>query len=260
MGNFESESSFSPEERVERSEEQREFAERLENIDFIFPSELLNLALTSERVKPASEAALWKDAAESNEAFQEKVDVVTKILEDRGLSFDPNRGTIEGRDGTPIEFVEFAIGRSKDELQKAIDARKINNYDERQIAYGNAYGYPETAVQAKPDEIINWYELPDDIMFNEEIDSSPFTMSKENWNEEIEVARDWGETAKEATPALYERAILSGLRTRIQTLIEEKPEEMRKILHSEKAMLGLEKRSSALHDNVIMGAKAHGLY
>jgi len=261
MGNPEHGPSFFPEAEAERSQEQREFADRLEadpNLFIVF-RDSLDLVLVSEGEKPASHIDFWKIPEESEEEFQRKVNQLTALLEARGLSFHTERKTVEGRDGNPVERVGFSVGRSEEELQKFTDADQIEDYDERMVAYGRALGYPETAVEAKPDELIKWYELPDNVVFNEEVHSSPFGMSREHWQEEIETAREWASVAKEAAPRLYEQATNQILRDRLLYALSETPEELRRIFRSQEARAALEQRNKPLYDNFMRGARANGI-
>src|ERR687896_2474978 len=109
----------------------------------------------------------------------------------RGLPCYLERGSMAGRNGTPVEYAGFHIGRTNEELQKLSDASEIKDLDERRRALGAAYGYPETALSVKPEEQIKWYDFPDEMVFRKELHLPTFFMSKDHWQEEIPTVKEW---------------------------------------------------------------------
>jgi hypothetical protein len=260
MVNFEEKQPFLHEKGTERSKEQREFAERFDSASFFHGSgEALDLVLVSEGVKPVANAVLWKDS-EPEENFIAKIVEVVPILQARGLPWDVLRGSVEGRSGTPVEFAEFLIGRTNEELQQLSDANEIKDLDERRRALGAAFGFPETALDVKPEERMQWYEFPDDMVFSKELHLPHFFMSKEHWREEITTVKEWAAVAKEACPNLYDRVTSECLLNNFTYACQQNPDRIRKLLQYKSAMSTLEQSDKLLYDKVISEAKANSLY
>jgi hypothetical protein len=206
MVDFEEGQHFSDEKRTERSREQIEFAQHFDKGRFFHASSAaLDLVLVSEGVKPVASATLWENGT-PEEQFQAQIDEVIPIMIARGLPYNLERGSVAGRNGTPVEYAEFEIGRTNEELQKLTDAKKIKDSDERRRVFGATFGYPETALSVKPGERMQWYDFPDDMVFNKEVHFPAFMMSKEHWREEFATVKEWAQVAKEACPNLYDRA------------------------------------------------------
>jgi hypothetical protein len=260
MVNFEEKQPFFYEKSRERSKEQREFAERFDSGRFFHGTEEgLDLVLVSEGVKPAASATLWKDTQGSEDDFQAQIDETVPTLMARGLPCDLERGSMEGRSGTPIEYAIFYIGRSNEELQRLSDASEIKDLDERRRALGAAYGYPETALSVKPEERMQWYDFPDDMVFRKELHLPTFFMSKEHWPEEIQTVKEWAKVAKEACPNLYEWVTSERLLYHFTYARQQNPERIRTLLQSKTAMSTLEQSDKPLYDKIISQARANNL-
>jgi hypothetical protein len=215
--------------------------------------------LVSEGVKPAASAVLWKDS-EPEEDFQVQIDDVVPILMARGLPCDLERGSVAGRNGTPVEYASFNIGRTREELQKLSDASKIKDVEKRRRALGAAYGYPETTLDVKPEERMHWYDFPDDMVFSKELHLPHFFMSKDHWREEITTVKEWAMVAKEACPNLYDRVASECLLNNFIYAYQQNPDAVRKLLHSKSAMSTLEQSDKLLYAKVISEAKANSFY
>jgi hypothetical protein len=259
MVNFEEGQPFLQEKKTERSKEQREFAERFDSASFFQGSEeALDLVLVSEGVKPVASATLWKNGTPEEDFTAQMLEVVP-ILMNRGLPWDVLQGSVEGRNGTPVECAEFLIGRTDGELQRLSDASEIKNLDERRRALGAAFGYPETAVSVKPEERMRWYDFPDDMVFRKDLHLQHFMMSKDHWREEIATVKEWAKVAKEACPNLYERVSSESLLRNFAYACQQNPDRIRTLLQSKTAMSPLKQSDKRLYDKVISEAKANGL-
>jgi hypothetical protein len=260
MVNFEEGQPFLHEKRTERSREQREFAERFDSGRFFHGSEeALDLVLVSEGIKPVASATMWKDGTPEEDFIAQIVEIVP-IMMDRGLPWDVLRGSVAGRNGTPVEFAEFLIGRTDEELHRLSEASEIKDSDERRRALGAAFGYPQTVLDVKPEEEMQWYDFPDDMVFSKELHLPTFMMSKEHWIEEIPTVEKWGEVAKEACPNLYGRVTSESLLRNFTYACQQNPERIRTLLQSKSAISTLEQNGKMLYDKVISEAKANSLY
>jgi hypothetical protein len=260
MINFEEKPPFPHEKRTEQSREQREFAERFDSASFFHDSsEALDLVLVSEGVKPAASATLWKNGTPEDQ-FQAQIDEVVPIMMARGLPCNLERGSMAGRNGTPVEYASFEIGRNDEELQKLSEASEIKDLDERRLALGVAYGYPETALDVKPEERMQWYDFPDDMVFRKDLHLQHFMMSRDHWREEIQTVKEWARVAKEACPNLYDRVTSERLLYNFTNACQQNPERIRTLLQSESAMSTLVHSDKPLFDKVIREAKANSLY
>jgi hypothetical protein len=259
MVNFEEKRPFIHEKGTERSREQREFAERFDSGRFFHDSsEALDLVLVSEGVKPTASATLWKNGT-PEEQFQAQIDEIAPILIARGLPCDLVRGSMAGRSGTPVEYAIFELGRTNEELQRLSDASEIKDLDERRRALGAAYGYPETALSVKPEERMQWYDFPDDMVFRKELHLPTFFMSKEHWPEEIQTVKEWAKVAKEACPNLYEWITSERLLYHFTYARQQNPERIRTLLQSKTATSTLEQSDKSLYDKIISQARANNL-
>jgi hypothetical protein len=259
MVNFEEGQSSSLEKKPERSREQKEFAERFNDVNLFYSTEALDLVLVSEGVKPASSALLWK-GTESEEEFQAMIDEITPIFEARGLPYALMRGSVEGQSGTPVENASFVIGRTNEELKKLSDAYEIKDFDEQARAFGAAFGYPETVRNFIAEEEMEWYDFPDNIVLSKELHLMSFRMTKEHWREEIATLKEWAEVAKEACPDLYDWVSSLNLMRHFINACDQNPDVIRKLLRSNEAMGVLKQSDKPLYDQVINEAKANSLY
>lgn len=99
-------------------------------------------------------------------------------------------------------------GKLIDEYAVALDAataKKLSELDPSidHQEFGRMMGYPESAVEAFcGGERLEKKEYPgiDGIIFK-------FTLSKNNWREEVKVLREWSDLIKESAPELYEKIL-----------------------------------------------------
>ena len=123
-----------------------------------------------------------------------------------GLPFKIMDSTIETEESsenpknkTKHELVFIIAGKDKKSLNQLSSAKTSEDF-------GRAYGYPETSVisfEDKDKTMMAW-ELPDEI---KQSDFYPFIMyrlSKENWQQEIELAKTWAETVRANSPQMFE--------------------------------------------------------
>ncbi len=118
------------------------------------------------------------------------------------------KGEINGTESQRI-FISQNI-----ETAEKLSKNWICEEDEMNENLGQLFGFPQTAIEAytkyredgSRDEnefVIKKNELPEDIRNKDYIAFARFKLSKENWQEELEIAKKWAAEIQKLSPALY---------------------------------------------------------
>jgi len=204
-------------------DEQREVTEKeIEMIEKspLFYQEKVSLALATLGEKPVS----WIDVSERynqtktkrkenkilNQLEVEK-NQVQQILNELGLVYEIKKFKIE-EETTFNSGYDFLVSKKQEDL--SLFRESIKAKDDKKI--GECLGYPETATNGFiNNNILDYNELPKEEaekLINEETSKFlTFRLSKDHWQEELEVVRSWQLLIKENFPNLYKEVISEGL-------------------------------------------------
>ncbi|MDD5750886.1 MAG: hypothetical protein PHU56_04615 [Candidatus Pacebacteria bacterium] len=239
---FEPESKFSP-----------ELIEDLEKSPLLADSEKLALLLMLAGEKPAVVHSLvLKFGSEqkiSEEKFIAEKNFMTDWLKRAGLFFSVKekriRGGVKGGFKSIVKLYDFNIARDKAALERL-------NHAHGKLEFGLALGYPYTAAAAfsKGHKFLMEHEdLPFDVKSSEIMDFLFFRLSKEHWHEELETVKRWSRAIKENFPDFYKK--ITDLRSKIDSLRSESPEEFGRFLRSEDEMAIIKKRDPRLYEELV---------
>jgi hypothetical protein len=201
-------------ERVEKS--------RLETFDKV------NFLLTKLGLKPASvleipiqlKALEEKDAKEtSNFSSEQDMQEIIEMISSSGLKSQSEiriinasyRSRQEPESGKYFEgewkSIEIFIANNQENLEKISKAWKSDDIE----SIGKVLGFPKTAVEAysKKEDRLYINELPAEIVEANYAKFASFTLSKNNWQEELETAKKWADAIRKNSPNLY-REIIGG--------------------------------------------------
>ncbi len=110
---------------------------------------------------------------------------------------------------------EFFIGNNWNELNELITASEVDSSPEYDFAMGTALGYPQTAIEAysryiigsQSEQMLDNGELPEEVRNKEYMKYLNFRLSRDHWQEELEVVKQSAEAIKAHTPALYSQIV-----------------------------------------------------
>lgn len=164
--------------------EQRENIKKLEQLR-IGPSQKASIILVLMELKPATELYLyeWNDEKEK----------VEKTIQDAGLEIKPKNIHPDQKN----VIAQFAIARDKTTADQLLSLDPRKDHKE----YGRVMGYPKTAINAHFEgETLSRENYPEmkDIIFN-------MKLSKEHWQKELEILKNWSNAIKEYAPNLYKQ-------------------------------------------------------
>ena len=195
-------------ERVEKS--------KLETFDKV------NFLLTKLMLKPASvlempiqlKALEEKDTDETIDFFSEQdMQEIIELINSSGLESQSEIGIINAsyrsrREPESEKYFEgelksmkIFIATDKENLEKISKAWKSDDTE----SIGKVLGFPKTAVEAysKKEDRLYFDELPAEIAQADYAKFASFTLSKNNWQEELETAKKWAEAMRKNSPNLY---------------------------------------------------------
>lgn len=228
-----------PEELVDKKAHELDPAvvEGLENLN-VYPDFKAELLLVMLGKKPATDyrfsSRIWLEGQpeeteiHDTQTYQELVN----RLGQSGLAYrvspdeiiDPIQYLLSGTDGAIMrqddEYdFEAVLAQHQRELRRVVwIGRTPEDVDRMEQAYkandakllGQAYGFPDTAIQAylaqNPipyNEVGNYVSDPDARAF------SKYVLSKDNWQDEIKVAQEWAKAIKVASPKIYDLMVSS---------------------------------------------------
>lgn len=168
--------------QLTEEEKKREKVKNLESLN-IGPAQKAAIILVALRLKPAAELDLFKG--------NDKPELVVKILEDAGL--------LTARKDLPPKaktVLRLAIACDEEILEKLEKTDPAKDHEE----FGNLMGYPKTAVDA----FLNKEKrLPRDAYPADREVIFQIILSKDHWQEELEILRKWSGAIKEYAPDLY---------------------------------------------------------
>ncbi len=182
------------------------FITRLEQMQAFLDEDKVSLLLTYIGMKPAmfTEHIRSLEGGEFEKVEWEKERAeISQFLKQAGLPFIQEVTEVD-EDG--YQYAIFIIGKDKEGLKKLEEARRIQTMDRRDIAMGRVLGYPESAIQAfvKGKSLIR---VPEEIQQDEGYKFLGFRLSKENWQQELEVGRKNAQAIKRLAPHFYQRVM-----------------------------------------------------
>jgi hypothetical protein len=193
----------------------KEVIEKVENYPHLDLQEKVELLLVLGGFKKANEQYFeseeWYDGQPQKMNDEEKIKSYEKLLEEIGLIFEKKRDITKGNRAyiednyefvRNIERVKYIFAKKKEDIEKYKKAGEEGS-DE---LFGEVYGFPETAIKAfgRPNGLIKYNELPEDIRNDEAYAFYTFEMSRENFREEFETMKKWAEFVKQNSPKIYQ--------------------------------------------------------
>lgn len=183
-----------------------------------------HLILVSKGFKPATFFDLEHDGEESYEEFREKAEIISEdllelelphVLVSWNLVEDPE-------DPKKIEYISFMVGKDEESLDRLIAADEMPDGPEKDIAFGRAVGYPETAVQAyadrgedykfslngESDTLLSKGEIPSEIREDPAYPLLGFRLSKAHYKEEFEHVKIAADIIKAASPFIHQKIVV----------------------------------------------------
>jgi hypothetical protein len=224
---FMKEKYFKNNNEVEQSEVSPEFVEQVEKTKLNTESKV-NLFLVEAGLKPSTGMDLTIRNGENVFLTEADLQEIKSVLEQSGLAFKewPREANITG-DGVEVEMMEIAISRTQKDLKnlekiikrlptpKDVEEGKYSDEDRKKnySDLGKAYGYPKTAVEAfVKDETINEEDLHDDVKKSDAYAFALFSLSKNNWQKELEQGKKWADCIKSISPKTYQEMLEARLR------------------------------------------------
>lgn len=171
---------------------QNEYQEKIKNLIELLsalkigPEQKANIALVIMELKPATELYLYKN--------NDPEDLVCETLTNCGLEVRKKE--------TTEKCLKFAIAKDPNIAEQLL---KINGNKDHEL-YGRLMGYPNTAIQA----FLNKEDLLDQatenrlLQNNDEIYMGYFKLSKNHYQEELELMETWNQAIKEHAPSIYQ--------------------------------------------------------
>ena len=192
------------------------------NLDAKQKGEIL---LVIMRVKPSAwigfEVKIWNEG-ESPHIFKTEKDIeeIYKIIGESGLSFKilPREVRAEKRFIRKREVnayhdnVKILVGWNNEALANLAQALESKNHE----LIGKALGIPETAIEAfvGKRQTLNLRAIPKKDLLSEPFLFSPTpTLSKDNWQNEIQEGKKRAEALKIASPKIYKEMVQNTLRS-----------------------------------------------
>lgn len=183
------------------------------NLDAIQKGDILFVVVG---LKPSAyisfDARIWHEGETPHVLKTEKdIEALCRVIQYSGLPFTllPRRirtekQAINKRKVTVFhDGVEVLIGQTKAKLQNLTDA--LTSKDHERV--GGALGIPVTATEvfSGKRKRLNLYTVPKDILMSEAFIFAPTpTLSKDNWESEIEEGKRRASILKSISPVLYE--------------------------------------------------------
>ncbi|MFA6324814.1 MAG: hypothetical protein WCX46_01145 [Candidatus Paceibacterota bacterium] len=185
----------------------------------------INIILVLKGAKPGSQFNVIPQKAPAVKKLLETMGLYYNFFEDKEYDFDKEEN---------VPTVTFMISKDKKILDRITETDKINrqkfskkdylkNLDaagkeeqrKSEIQSGIDFGYPATAVEAfsNGEKKMEWVDLPEEIRDSEigKINRKfpLFSLSKNNWKEEIEVFKRWISIVKYTSPEIYKQILES---------------------------------------------------
>lgn len=203
-------------ERGNTTEQERRVIEQLERMDELAPSDKAAILCIVAGVRPA--LFLTRDHVPRHDrtgTFQKEIERVSEIARALGLAVkvvaDPNPVTWEEeRDEIEHFYTDINIARDEEALQALMAAHALHGKDRVawDQAMGSALGYPATSIQAYAQKtFLLPDEVPAEIRERPLMKFKPFSLSRDHWQEELEVVRSWAEAVKTLSPRIYAEVI-----------------------------------------------------
>ncbi|MEA3453139.1 MAG: hypothetical protein U9Q96_02265 [Patescibacteria group bacterium] len=218
----------------ERKEEKgneltKEQIEILEDMS-IAPYEKMELILVKAGLKSATSIELasdtWREQEESKKVDRKRQQDIERALGEEGYAYKSSDPEIEKitvvEDDIPEEKIKpedeifeerekivIEIARNQEELREYL--KTIEGGSDKEL--GKMYGFPESAIEAylrsedDPGIVMSRKNLPEDIRKQEWSLFATFMMSKDKWEEELEVVKQWSETVNRISPEIYKEYI-----------------------------------------------------
>jgi hypothetical protein len=238
-------------EKIERKLS-KELIEKIENFPYFSDQDKAVFILTAEGIKPAGFVSLSQQAY-SPESMQQAIQETETLVAEAGLSHETKNlytATQNGERKPLSTNVIFSSDRNVlGELSKEFEQGDVNKQNHKRV--GELLGFPKTAVESfEKNETLASEELdlPPEVKYDEALDFAPFTMSREHWQEEYPVIKQWAEHLKETSPEVYQR--LTSLRETVNKLKNGYPENWRSFV-SDYDMDVIQHRDPPLYEELI---------
>lgn len=188
--------------------------ERIESAPVVGIDGKVGLLLLKTKDKPVSDIEVrgeaWNDGEGRKVVSEDDIAKVEELIRDLGLVFKKEKPTEmrwssvgNSEEDIIFENITIHVGKDEESLKKILSAKTSQEY-------GEAYGYPQTAVELfnrGPDDdgntLMRW-ELPEEEMKSDYYPFIMFRMSKANWREEVETAKKWAQAVKRNSPKLFQ--------------------------------------------------------
>lgn len=192
----------------------KEIIEKVENFSHLDLQEKVELLLVLGDFKKANEQDFeseeWYDGQPQKRVTLEKIESYEKLLEEIGLVFEKKSDITKGRRAYKednyefvrnIELVRYIFAKKKEGIEKY----KKADQGQSDELYGEIYGFPQTSIEAfgKPNGIIEYNELPDEIRQDKDYAFLTFKLSRANFQEEFKTAKKWADFVKMNSPKIY---------------------------------------------------------
>lgn len=156
---------------------------------------------TARRIDSEIIANIKKNLEKLGFAFEEKAVSLDHIIrvEDDTVPIDE----IKPEDEIHLDREKITIEVARNEEIKESLKKALAEEDHTKL--GELYGFPKTAIEAfnKPNGLIKFDELPDDIRNDEAYAFYTFEMSRDNFREEFETIKKWSEFVKQSSQKIY---------------------------------------------------------
>lgn len=174
--------------------------------DVISPRHKLDVMLVSLGEKPAT----WQDidsfrqhgTAYADKSFIRRVKDMRNLLQRIELPYYELLDRYSG---------SFFIGQTPEFAQRLHHAYTMSPSPERDRLFGEAVGFPQTAVAAfermergNKRALMRQEELPEEITTREEMAFLNFMLSRDHWGEELRAIRNQIDILKKRAPRLYD--------------------------------------------------------
>jgi len=169
-----------------------------------------SLFLTAKGLKPATILELVFEPGHqeyTENDYSADINNCEQMLRDLGLPYEPEHYN----DDEDLERHIFLVGKDQQSLKDLATAERADNSDYYSygMALGKALGYPETAIIADATKsAMPISEYPPELLNDPSRKFCVFALSREHWQEEMEVVKQQAEFIKKEDPSLY-NAILN---------------------------------------------------
>lgn len=235
-----------------------ELLKKIEKFPYISEQDKAVFILTAEGMKPGSFITPSPEFAGQHNQSPEELQRVFRETEalaaEAGLLYetkDVNMTTPNGeRKRLSTSVIISGDSKVLRELSGQFD-KEVGAWDHKRV--GELLGFPESAAAGYDPNATGQTEinLPDEVKYDEAMDFSPFTMTREHWREEFPTIKNWAEHIKETAPDLYHK--ITSVRDQVKKLKANYPDDYRRLLASSEDMGFIRHRDPELYREMTGG-------